>query len=168
VGVFASNERGDEKVLDILVASEIVGEVEVFSSQASPATARSLSSSTLLMIPAGALRKLQTASPAFAAAITAHLGRRMHERAREIAALTLHTAMERTIDFLLEHGTDNGQGGVDAVLPAQKGVIASYLNINGATLSRNFQQLSDAGLISVSRRLVTIPDREALLRFSRQ
>jgi CRP-like cAMP-binding protein len=76
--------------------------------------------------------------------------------------------MERTIDFLLEHGTDNGQGGVDAVLPAQKGVIASYLNINGATLSRNFQQLSDAGLISVSRRLVTIPDREALLRFSRQ
>ncbi|MDD2872866.1 MAG: bacteriohemerythrin [Azoarcus sp.] len=168
VGVFASNERGDEKVLDILVASEIVGEVEVFSSQASPATARSLSSSTLLMIPAGALRKLQTASPAFAAAITAHLGRRMHERAREIAALTLHTAMERTIAFLLEHGTDNGQGGVDAVLPAQKGVIASYLNINGATLSRNFQQLSDAGLISVSRRLVTIPDREALLRFSRQ
>ena len=168
VGVFAANERGDEKVLDIMVAPQIVGEVEVLARRASPATARSLSSSTLLMIPADALRALQSSSPAFAVAVTAHLGRRMHERVREIAALTLHTAMERTIDFLLAHGTDNGDGGVDTVLPAQKGIIASYLNINGATLSRNFQQLSDCGLISVSRRFVTIPDREALLRFRQQ
>ena len=167
VGVFASNERGEEKALDILVAADVVGEVEVLARQAAPASARSLSVSTLLMIPADALRALQTASPAFAAAVTAHLGRRMHERVREIAALTLHSAMERTIDFLLAHGTDNGSGGVDAVLPAQKGIIASYLNINGATLSRNFQQLSDSGLISVSRRFVTIPDREALLRFAK-
>lgn len=165
LGVFAANARGDEKVLDIMVAPQIVGEVEVLARRASPATARSLSSSTLLMIPADALRALQSSSPTFATAVTAHLGRRMHERVREIAALTLHTAMERTIDFLLTHGTDNGAGGVDTVLPAQKGIIASYLNINGATLSRNFQQLTDSGLISVSRRFVTIPDREALLRF---
>jgi CRP/FNR family transcriptional activator FtrB len=144
------------------------GEVEVFTGCPYRMFARSLASTVLLTIPAATVRRLQTSSRRFAGAAVEHLGRRLLEVKGEIEALTLHTAMERIIDHLLEHASINGLGVLEAMLPAQKQVIASYLNLSPPTLSRAFQQLSDAGLIVVSRRYVTIPDRDRLMRYRAQ
>ncbi len=164
----ASNDRGAEKILDIVDPQQVFGEVEVLTGGAYRTTARSLTQTVLLSIPAAAVRKLQASSLRFARAAVEHIGKRLLEVKGEIEALTLHTAMERIIDHLLEHATVNGHGILEAMLPAQKQVIASYLNLSPPTLSRAFQQLGDAGLITVSRRYVTIPDRERLLRFRAQ
>jgi hemerythrin-like metal-binding protein len=163
-----SNSRGAEKVLDIVDPQHMFGEVEVFTGCPYRMFARSLASTVLLTIPAATVRRLQTSSRRFAGAAVEHLGRRLLEVKGEVEALTLHTAMERIIDHLLEHASINGLGVLEAMLPAQKQVIASYLNLSPPTLSRAFQQLSDAGLIVVSRRYVTIPDRDRLMRYRAQ
>lgn len=161
----ASNSHGVEKVVDILDPPRVFGEVEVLTRQPAALNAQSLSATVLLMIPADALLRLQAGSLPFATAALEHLGRQVFRLTAEIEALTLHTAMERIIDLLLGHATVNVHGVVEALLPAQKQVIASYLNISPPTLSRAFQTLSDNGLITISRRYVTIPDRDRLLRF---
>ena len=160
-----SNNRGAEKVLAVVDPQHVFGEVEVLTGCPCRTLARSLTQTVLLSIPAAVLRKLQTSSLRFAGAAVEHLGRGLLEARGEIEALTLHTAMERIIDHLLEHADINALGVLEALLPAQKQVIASYLNLSPPTLSRAFQQLSDAGLIVVSRRYVTIPDRERLMQF---
>ena len=165
VSLAVSNSRGAEKVLDIVDPQQMFGEVEVFTGSPYRMFARSLTSTVLLTIPAANVRKLQASSRAFASAAVEHLGRRLIVVKGEMEALTLHTAMERIIDHLLEHASINGLGVLEAMLPAQKQVIASYLNLSPPTLSRAFQQLSDNGLIVVSRRYVTIPDRDRLLRY---
>lgn len=165
VALAASNSRGVEKVLDILDPPGVFAEVEVLTRQPAAAHAYGLSTSVVLLVPADAVRRVQGASRAFSEAVVAHLGGRVQRLIGEIEALTLHTAMERIIDHLLAHARVNAHGVVEAQLPAQKQVIASYLNISPPTLSRAFQQLSDHGLITITRRYVTIPDRERLLRF---
>lgn len=163
-----SNSRGAEKVLAIVERQQVFGELEVLTRRPYQMFAQSLAATVLLMIPAAALHKLQATSLAFAGAALAHLGTRLHRIIGEVEALTLHTAMERIIDHLLEHAVVNAHGVTEATLPAQKQVIASYLNISPPTLSRAFQQLCDDGLITVSRRYVTIPDPARLLRFRQQ
>ena len=165
VSLAASNSRGIEKVLDILDPPDVFAEVEVLTRRPAAVHAQSLSTSVVLLVPADAVRRVQASSPAFSEAVVAHLGRRVQRLTGEIEALTLHTAMERIIDHLLAHAQVNAHGVIEAQLPAQKQVIASYLNISPPTLSRAFQQLTDNGLITITRRYVTIPDRERLLRF---
>ncbi len=168
VSLVLGNARGAEKVLRIVTAGEVFGEVEALTGTSCQAVAQCVSPAVLLAIPVAVLRELHARSTAFAAAALAHLGRRVNEVLGEIGALTLNTAMERIIDLLLAHARINDRGALEALLPAQKQVIASYLNLTPPTLSRAFQQLTDAGLISVSRRYVSIPDRDALLRYRAQ
>jgi len=168
VSLVVSNSRGAEKVVGIVDPQQVLGEVEVLTGRPYQTFARSLAQSVLLAIPAATLRKLQASSIRLAGAAVEHLGKRLLAVKGEVEALTLHTAMERIIDHLLEHAGINGHGVLEAMLPAQKQVIASYLNLSPPTLSRAFQQLSDAGLIVVSRRYVTIPDRGRLLSFRGQ
>jgi len=162
------SERGAEKVLDIIHSPRVFAEAEVFARRPSPVSAQSLSSTVLLMIPAEDLRRIQSSSTDFACAVVDHLGKRLHDLTAEIQALTLHTAMERIIDHLLEHARMDDEGVLEATLPAQKKVIASYLNLSPPTLSRAFQHLTDTGLITISRSLVTIPDRARLVSYRDQ
>lgn len=162
------SDRDAEKVLDIINSPRVFAEAEVFARRLSPVFAQSLSSTVLLMIPATELRRVQSSSTEFACAVADHLGKRLHDLTSEIQALTLHTAMERIIDFLLAHARMSDEGMLEATLPAQKKVIASYLNVSPPTLSRAFQCLTDTGLITISRSFVTIPDRARLLRYRDQ
>lgn len=168
MSLVASSERGLEKVLDIIDSPRVFAEAEVFTRRPSPVSAQSLSSAVLLMIPAADLRRIQSSSTGFACAVVDHLCGRLHDFTAEIQALTLDSAMERIIDHLLEHARMDVEGVLEAMLPAQKKVIASYLNLRPATLSRAFQHLADIGLIKISRSLVTIPDRARLLSYRHQ
>lgn len=158
-------KSGAEKVLQIVHSQRIFAEAEVFTRCPSPVSAQSLSSTVLLMIPAAELRRIQSSCPQFACSVVEYLGKRLHDFTAEIQALTLYTAMERIIDHLLEHASVEADGVLEASLPTQKQVIASYLNLRPATLSRAFQQLIDAGLITINRSLVTIPDRARLVSY---
>lgn len=168
VSLVVRNDRGAEKVLDIVHSPRIFADVEVFGRRPSPVFAQSLSATVLLMIPAADVRRIQSSSAEFACAVADHLGQRVLDLTAEIQALTLHSATERIIDHLLAHARMGDAGVLEATLPAQKKVIASYLNVSPATLSRAFQHMTDTGLITISRSFVTIPDRDRLISYREQ
>lgn len=168
MSLVASNSREEERVLDIVDPPGVLGDVEIFARRPSRVTAQSLAPSVLLLIPADVLRGLHSSSVAFAAAAATHLGTKLYRSNGRIEALTLHTAMERIIDHLLEHARPVDDGGVEAVLPAQKQVIASYLDINPSSLSRAFQLLAEKRLLTISGRYVHILDQAGLIRLRAQ
>lgn len=168
MSLLATNSRKEERVLDIVDPPGVLGDVEIFARRPSRVTAQSLAPSVLLLIPADALQGLHFSSVAFAAAAATHLGTKLCRATGRIEALTLHTAMERIIDHLLEHARPVDDGGVEAVLPAQKQVIASYLDINPSSLSRAFQLLAEKGLLTISGRYVHILNPTGLLQLRAQ
>lgn len=168
MSLVACNSREEERVLDIVDPPGVLGDMEIFARRPSRVTAQSLAPSVLLLIPADVLQGLHSSSVAFAAAAATHLGTKLYRSTGRIEALTLHTAMERVIDHLLEHARPVDDGGVEAVLPAQKQVIASYLDINPSSLSRAFQLLAEKGLLTISGRYVHILDQAGLIRLRAQ
>ncbi len=160
-----ANETRGEKVLEIFEPSQVFGDIELFGRCEAIGSAVSLTPSVLLCIPAQRVGEMQAANMAFSSAVATQLARRSARFAADIEALTLHTAMERIIDHLLEHAQAMDEGVVEAMLPASKQVIASYLNVNPSSLSRAFQQLSDLGLIAISGRHVIILDQSSLQSF---
>ncbi|TVO67035.1 bacteriohemerythrin [Denitromonas ohlonensis] len=166
VKLAVSNARGAEKVMDIAGPLQVFGEADALTGSAHTVFAQALTASVLLLIPQAPLLALLTRSLPFSQAVLAHLGRRYHAVAAELEAFALQTGMERVIHHLLAHARINGHGVLEAVLPAQKQIIASYLNLTPPTLSRTFQQLSEAGLIEMSGRYVRIPNKRRLLNFS--
>ena len=54
----------------------------------------------------------------------------------------------------------------EIALPTSKQVIASRLNLTPETLSRIFHDLSDAGLISVQGKRITLHDPARLSRYN--
>ncbi|TVT50775.1 MAG: bacteriohemerythrin [Denitromonas halophila] len=166
VKLAVSNARGAEKVMDIAGPLQVFGEADALTGSAHTVFAQALTASVLLLIPQAPLQALLTRSLPFSQAVLAHLGRRYHAVAADLEAFALQTGMERVIHHLLAHARINGHGVLEAVLPAQKQIIASYLNLTPPTLSRTFQQLSEAGLIEMSGRYVRIPNKRRLLNFS--
>ncbi|TVT76143.1 MAG: bacteriohemerythrin [Denitromonas halophila] len=166
VKLAVSNARGAEKVMDIAGPLQVFGEADALTGSAHTVFAQALTASVLLLIPQAPLLALLTRSLPFSQAVLAHLGRRYHAVAADLEAFALQTGMERVIHHLLAHARINGHGVLEAVLPAQKQIIASYLNLTPPTLSRTFQQLSEAGLIEMSGRYVRIPNKRRLLNFS--
>jgi CRP-like cAMP-binding protein len=152
--------------MDIAGPLQVFGEADALTGSAHTVFAQALSASVLLLIPQAPLLALLTRSLPFSQAVLAHLGRRYHAVAADLEAFALQTGMERVIHHLLAHARINGHGVLEAVLPAQKQIIASYLNLTPPTLSRTFQQLSEAGLIEMSGRYVRIPNKRRLLNFS--
>ncbi|HPR08452.1 MAG: cyclic nucleotide-binding domain-containing protein [Zoogloeaceae bacterium] len=166
VKLAVSNARGAEKVMDIAGPLQVFGEADALVGSVHTVFAQALTASVLLLIPQAPLLTLLTRSLPFSQAVLAHLGQRYHTVAADLEAFALQTGMERVIHHLLAHARINGHGVLEAVLPAQKQVIASYLNLTPPTLSRTFQQLSEAGLIEMSGRYVRIPNKRRLLNFS--
>lgn len=166
VKLAVSNARGAEKVMDIAGPLQVFGEVDALTESAHTVFAQCLSASVLLLIPQAPMLALLKRSLPFSQAVQAHFGRRCHAIGADLEAFALQTGMERVIHLLLEHARINAHGVLEAVLPAQKQVIASYLNLTPPTLSRTFQQLSEAGLIEMNGRYVRIPNKRRLLNFS--
>ncbi|MBT0961026.1 bacteriohemerythrin [Denitromonas iodatirespirans] len=165
VKLAVSNARGAEKVMGFAGPMQVFGEIDALTGVNHTVLAQSLAATVLLLIPLAPLQDLLTRSLPFSRALVAHFGKRYQDVAWDLEAYALQTGMERVIDHLLQHARINAAGVLEAVLPAQKQVIASYLNLTPPTLSRTFQQLSEAGLIEMSGRYVRIPNKRRLLNF---
>jgi len=152
--------RGVEKVVDIVGPRQSFGEAPVFTERPFPVTAEALTDTRVVMVSSGVLLDLIDGDRAFARKMLAGLSMRLHSLVQDVEAYSLRSSMQRVVGFLLEQGADAvavAPGG-EIELPATKQVIASRLNLTPETLSRVFNALSGAGLITVSGKQVTIHD----------
>lgn len=151
--------EGAEKVVEVIGPGMSFGEAVLMLDKPYPVNAETLADSLLLAVGRQALFGELDRNPLLARRMLAGLSMRLHRLVADLEALSLRSATERVIGYLLRDLPDGtGAATVDLRLPTAKGVVASRLNITREHFSRILRELSAAGLIAVQGRTIRILD----------
>ncbi len=128
-------------------------------------SARTLSSSRILLVPAALVRDVIKQDTALMQATMHELALGYRGLVRALTDMKLRQSAERLGNFILQQ--DRRQGSTGKVqLRAEKRLLASLLGMTPENLSRAFGVLGNHG-VSVDANNVEIADREALESFAR-
>ena len=161
VKLAVSTPAGAEKVVEILGPGRSFGEAVMFTDKPYLVTATALAYSLLLHVSKAAINAEIDRDPLLARRMLAGLSMRLHMLVKDVEALTLHSAMQRVIGYLVMLGGDDAET-ARVTLPAQKSLVASRLNLTPEYFSRILHDLAAEGLVRIEGRDIEIVDREAL------
>ena len=153
-----SSSQGIEKVVDILSQGQTFGEAVMFMERPYMVYAQALKDSQLLLIAKSAILDELEKDPKLGRKMIASLSMRLHHLITDVEAYSLHSGRQRIIGYLLRETTDTDAAALTVTLPTNKGIIASRLNLTQEHFSRILHELTEAGLIVVEGRRITIPD----------
>lgn len=160
-----SSSQGNEKVVDIIGQGQTFGEAVMFMETPYRVYAQALKDAQLLHISSEVISRELERDPKFGRKMIAALSIRLHHLITDVESYSLHSGRQRIIGYLLRESTETGAASVEVTLSAQKGVIASRLNLTQEHFSRILHELSEAGLIVVDGRRIHIPDVPKLRAF---
>lgn len=170
IKVYARADNGQEKVIEVvsapaclggsLLLADAVGQGGAVMRHVSHAAA--LTEAHLLLLPRAELLAELQAEPKLAVRLLAEVSGRLNRLVRDIEAVTLHTAAQRVVSYLLRTSPQAATSACTVSLPASKGTIASLLSVTPEHFSRILHDLQSRGLIAVNRREIVIPDVERL------
>lgn len=179
-----SNSEGVVKVVEILSPGSAFGHAVMFLREPYPVDATALADTALVFVPATAVDRVLDEDPAMARIMLASMAKRLQSKIQDIAMLSLQSATQRIIAYVLgavgagsyelgggarsatdSQASSNVSASVE--LPALKQVLASRLGMTPETFSRAMRTLTGAGLVRVEGAVVTIPDIAALDDYSR-
>lgn len=161
VKIYAMSKDGAEKVIHIAAPGESFGEAAMFLDAPAPVGTQADHESIVLGLPKTVIDKLIESDPRIAHLMLGGMSMRMHRLIQEIKAMSLQSAGERVIGYLLQLCSDQNDT-QNIILPARKVTIASLLNLTPETLSRPLSKLEKQGLIFVKATEIHIPDCEKL------
>lgn len=158
-----SNSEGIVRVLEILSPGTAFGQAVMFLHKPYPVDATALADTDLMFVPAAAVDRVLDAEPEMARIMLASLSKRLQAMVADIAMLSLQSATQRIVAYILgavQAGsvTQAGAKSARVELPVRKQVLASRLGMTKETFSRAMRTLSDDGLIVVDGAVVEIPD----------
>jgi CRP/FNR family transcriptional regulator len=149
-------------VLGLVGAAQSFGEAAALSGAAAPFDAVALSSTQVLALPVAAVDALLKVDPRFARNLIERLAGEVLRLLAGIEAGMVQRAPQRLASYLCSlSGSDDGLGW-RVRLPVSKTMVAGIVGVKKETLSRLLRDLSERRLIAVSRRDITILDREQL------
>ncbi|MFP4049319.1 MAG: Crp/Fnr family transcriptional regulator [Desulfovermiculus sp.] len=155
VKVYKLSLDGREQILHVFGPGEPIGEVPVFAGDTFPAHALALELSRLLFFPRERLRTLFEGDPSLALNMLAVLAGRLREFTRLVEDLSLKELPSRLASYLVQ--LQDAQGGKEHVnLEVSKGTLAKVLGTSQETLSRVLKKMSEASIIEVDKRQITI------------
>lgn len=157
-----SSSQGNEKVVEILGPSQSFGEAVMFMDHPYPVFAEALTDTVLIHVGQQVVTELIDQDSTFAHKLLAGMAIRLHGLIQDVETYSLRSSTQRVIGYLLQVADSDSP--CEIALPTSKQVIASRLNLTPETLSRIFHDLSDAGLISVQGKRVTLHDPARLAR----
>ena len=171
-----SNSEGVVKVVEILSPCSAFGHAVMLLHEPYPVDATALTDTDLVFVPAAAVDRLLDSDPAMARVMLSSMARRLQSKIQDIAMLSLQSATQRIIAYMLgaagagswdlagATGTSTAPEATSASvqLPALKQVLASRLGMTPETFSRAMRSLTAEGLIQVNGSVVEIPDVSAL------
>lgn len=159
------SSQGAEKVVHVCGPGHTFGEAVVFLDKPYPVNAQATAESLLLLIPKRSLLDALAQSNMLCRKMIASLSARLHEMISDMETCLLRNSVQRVVCFLVQSASESGQT-FEVGLPASKQTIASQLNLAPETFSRVLGQLTEAGLIEVKGRRITVRDRQRLIAFS--
>lgn len=149
---------GGEKVLEVLNPVQSFGEAELFAPRPYASHAEAVQPSVVLQIGKDAVLRMIAQDPQFSLQVLTLIAERQSAMERDVAARQVRSGSARVMDYLLDLAGDELSSSGDTMLELRtsKQLIASRLDLTPESLSRAFRSLSDARLISVRGRRVTI------------
>lgn len=158
---------GSERTLDSLRAGDCFAEVMIYANPARYACyAESLKRSVVLGIPISAYRELIRARPAYAETALAYYAARAVSRFHDLEIMTIQSARDRLIRYLLDLLPEGIEQDGEIELPLPKGLIASRLAMQPETFSRQLNDLKNNGLLRVHGSRLVVPDAGRLKQLS--
>lgn len=164
VKLFIPSAQGNEKVVHMAGPGHTFGEAMVFLDKPYPVSAVATQDSIVLVVGKNTLEDALDDSPALSRKMLASLSMRLHELIDDMETCTLRSSMQRVVCYLGQQ-VPAGHDGYIIQLASSKQTVASQLNLAPETFSRALSQLSEAGLIAVNGRAITVASRERLLQY---
>lgn len=159
-----SSSQGTEKVVEIIGPMQSFGEAVMFMNHPYPVFAEALSETVLVHVGQAVVSELIDQDSTFARKLLAGMAIRLHGLIQDVETYSLRSSTQRVIGSLLQVADNDAP--CEIALPTSKQVIASRLNLTPETLSRIFHDLSDAGLITVQGKRVSLHDPVRLSRYN--
>lgn len=156
------SEQGTERVLEVIRSGETFGEALMFLQRPYPIFAQAVADCRVLDIPEQAIQNLLEKDCGFARKMLAGISIRLHELISNLEACSMRTSAQRVACMLQHYAPEVGAQRYDVELPAAKHTLASQLNLTPETFSRVLHVLSDAGLIEVSGRKISVLNANGL------
>lgn len=164
VKLFIPYNQGWEKVVHLEGPGSTFGEAVAFLDKPYPVSAQATQETIVLLISKEALSRAIDTNPLLCRKMLASLCVRLHELLTDIEACTSRTSLQRVTCFLSQQAPA-GQKSYEVTLGTSKQTLAAQLNLAPETLSRMLSQLSQAGLIEVQGRSITVLDVDKLRRY---
>jgi CRP/FNR family transcriptional activator FtrB len=154
--------RGREWGLFLMNSGDVLMPVAVMFSEPYLNSARTVSSSRLLLIDAERVRELASSSADFALRLSRPTAAQLRMTMRQVLELKCRNAAQRLGSFLLKL-SDKAESGT-AELPMPKRNLAARIGMTPETLSRTLQVLADNGLVVRGRQII-VRDRGRIESF---
>lgn len=163
VQLIASTPARGARLSGIVGPGQSFGEPLMFLERPTLVAAQAATDALLLHLSKEVVFAELERNPKFARRMIAGLSKRVETLVRELDRQAIGSGTERLVAYLLRHDHGRGTRGPSVVtLPAAKGAIASQLNLTPEHFSRILHALSDAGLLQVRGRKITVPDPDRL------
>lgn len=159
------SSEGREKVMTILQAGDIFGEISLFDHDPHPLTAEVLEKARLMILDWNDLEEIIMKQPRLALKIIEALSKKTRLLASQVRDLVFHDAKGRLANLLIRFAEDFGQkvdGGImiEIILTHQE--IANLLGVSRVTVTKTLNKLIDEGVIKIKERKIHILDNEQL------
>ncbi len=164
VDLIAAAATGQEKIVEIIQPDDLFAEAVAFLGGRYPVTAQAEGVATVLEIPLDLFVESLEQHPLLMRQMLARLSMRLHFLVKELRHLSVESAEQRLVGYLLDLcPVLNDPARIE--LPGKKAAVAARLGLTPETLSRVLARLRKAELLTVDRRLISIPNPLALRRW---
>lgn len=160
VKLFTTGETGTEIIVRIAGAGDVLGDDGLLLHQGHQLCAETLSPVRILTLDGKKLALHMRRDPALALRLAASLATQVRSLTQHVEEMKLLDALQRTAHFLLGFCT-NQLGTCSLSLPFEKAVIAGWLGMKPASLSRALARLRKFG-VTVDRDTISISDTRRL------
>ncbi len=159
------SSEGREKVMTILQAGDIFGEISLFDHDPHPLTAEVLEKARLMILDWNDLEEIIMKQPRLALKIIEALSKKTRLLASQVRDLVFHDAKGRLANLLIRFAEDFGQKVdegimIEIILTHQE--IANLLGVSRVTVTKTLNKLIDEGVIKIKERKIHILDNEQL------
>jgi CRP/FNR family transcriptional regulator len=165
VKLLKTASNGRQQLLSVERAGNSLSEISVFDGQPYPATAETMTPTSVLRLSAEHFRQICTQHPDVGLKVMKVLAHRLRRMSSLVEDLSFATVRGRLAAYLLHLAEQQGRQtpqGIEFELTENNEQLAARLGTVRELVSRNLGRLHNQGLIQMSRRKVLIPSVGAL------
>ena len=160
--------EGKQSILAFINPGEIFGELALLDGGERDEYAETTQTSTIVLMPAEAIRKIAEVTPKLALGITKLIGMRRKRIERRLKYLLFHSNRERLVHLLLElaedYGTAKEDGAVALSIRLSHQDLASIIGSTRESVTVLLGQLQSEELLALGRRRIEIKSLDRLAK----